>query len=77
MAALRFNTTNSGEFTLASRKAAIVWIAAFALFGCGKNDQGAQPPAPAAMPVTVLQATPTSVPISAEAVAQTEGAKEV
>jgi membrane fusion protein (multidrug efflux system) len=77
MAALRFNTNNSGEFTLASRKAAIVWIAAFALFGCGKNDQGAQPPAPAAMPVTVLQATPTSVPISAEAVAQTEGAKEV
>ena len=43
MAALRFNTNNSGEFTLASRKAAIVWIAAFALFGCGKNDQGAQP----------------------------------
>lgn len=78
MAALRFNSKNSGDFPLAYRKAAIVCIAAFALFGCGKEDQGAaQPQAPAAMPVTVLEATPTSVPISAEAVAQTEGAKEV
>ena len=30
-----------------------------------------------ALPVSVIEVQPTSVPISAEAVAQTEGAKEV
>lgn len=48
------------------------------LSACGKHDQ----PNPAAaggmaMPVSVIELQPTSVPISAEAVAQTEGAKEV
>lgn len=48
------------------------------LIGCGKKEdpakaQGAMPP----MPVSVLTLAPTTVPISAEAVAQTEGAKEV
>jgi len=49
-----------------------------ALTACGSNDQASsQPPAGAAMPVNVIDAQPTSVPVSAEAVAQTEGAKEV
>lgn len=49
-----------------------------ALTACGSKDQASgQPPAGAAMPVNVIEAQPTSVPISAEAVAQTEGAKEV
>lgn len=49
------------------------------LNACGKHDQ----PNPAgaaggmAMPVSVIELQPTSVPVSAEAVAQTEGAKEV
>jgi len=49
-----------------------------ALTACGSNEQASgQPPAGAAMPVNVIEAQPTSVPISTEAVAQTEGAKEV
>jgi membrane fusion protein (multidrug efflux system) len=50
-------------------------IAFSALVGCSKGDQaGGQMPA---MPVSVITLEPASVPISAEAVAQTEGAKEV
>lgn len=48
-----------------------------ALAGCGKDANapanGGMPP----MPVTVIEVQPSTVPISAEAVAQTEGAKEV
>jgi len=44
--------------------------------GCGKQDASEAPAMPA-MPVTVLNVQPTTVPISAEAVAQTQGAKEV
>src|SRR5687768_16395162 len=52
--------------------------ASLSLTACSKNDQTAdQPPAGMALPVTVIEVQPTSVPISAEAVAQTEGAKEV
>lgn len=44
---------------------------------CGKNDappnQGAMPP----MPVSIVTVAPTTVPISTEAVGQTEGAKQV
>jgi membrane fusion protein, multidrug efflux system len=43
---------------------------------CGKNEAATQPGA-TALPVSVIEVRPTSVPISAEAVAQTEGAKEV
>lgn len=49
------------------------------LVACGQSDQPtaagatAMPP----MPVSVIKMSPTTVPISAEAVAQTEGAKEV
>ena len=43
---------------------------------CGKQD-ASEPPVMPPMPVSVLTVQSTSVPISAEAVAQTEGAKEV
>ncbi|MEY3746909.1 MAG: hypothetical protein RL194_368 [Pseudomonadota bacterium] len=47
------------------------------LSACGKQEQPNGPPAQMAMPVTVVEAQPSTVPVSAEAVAQTEGAKEV
>lgn len=49
------------------------------MVACGQKEQAAQSPQKAMppMPVTVLSVQPTSVPIQAEAVAQTEGAKEV
>lgn len=64
---------------LKATTALIIGIAMnIALAACGKNDQAAdQPPAGMALPVSVIEVQPTSVPISAEAVAQTEGAKEV
>jgi membrane fusion protein (multidrug efflux system) len=54
-------------------------MAAFCvLVGCSKKDESVKTQAVMApMPVSVLTLAPTSVPISAEAVAQTEGAKEV
>jgi membrane fusion protein (multidrug efflux system) len=54
-------------------------MAAFCvLAGCSKKDESVKTQAVMApMPVSVLTLAPTSVPISAEAVAQTEGAKEV
>ena len=47
------------------------------LVACGNNNPTGQSPAGSAMPVSVIEVQPTSVPISAESVAQTEGAKEV
>jgi len=47
---------------------------------CNKKPEGAAPPggvAMPAMPVSVVAVQPTSVPMSVEAVAQTEGASEV
>lgn len=64
------NLTGSFSALLAS-----LLIAAM-LTACGKKEQPA-PPAPPAMPVSYISVTPTSVPMSVEAVAQTEGAKEV
>ena len=55
----------------------IVLIFGLALTGCGEKDQGSMPPSGMVMPVGVVTVQSTSVPISAEAVAQTEGAKEV
>ena len=54
-------------------------VAALVLVACSKSEQNSAPPPAAmqAMPVAVVEVQPTSVPISAEAVAQTEGAKEV
>lgn len=58
-------------------KPVIALVMSVALSACGKNDQPPDPHAGMALPVSVIEAQPTSVPISAEAVAQTEGAKEV
>jgi len=65
-------------FTLSAMLLAMTLLAGMSLAGCGKkedaaNGAGGMPP----MPVSVITLQPTSVPISAEAVAQTEGAKEV
>lgn len=60
-------------------KWSVFLLSASFLIGCQKGDQaggGAQNAMPP-MPVSVLSMQPTSVPISVEAVAQTEGAKEV
>ena len=58
------------------QKATLALIISMALVACGKSDQPTEAP-PAALPVSVIEVQPTSVPISAEAVAQPEGAKEV
>lgn len=58
-------------------KIVLAIMAAFALVSCGKEGQQGAQAAPQAMPVTVLEMHPASVPVSAEAVAQTEGAREV
>lgn len=65
--------------SLNTKIVAIALLTSIALIGCGKkNDAQAQAGAGMpAMPVSVIELQATSVPISAEAVAQTEGAKEV
>lgn len=56
----------------------VISAMSLALFACGKSADAPQAGAGMpAMPVTVLSVEPSSVPISAEAVAQTEGAKEI
>jgi membrane fusion protein (multidrug efflux system) len=47
------------------------------LVGCGQNSAPQTPAAMPAMPVSVIQMQAASVPVQVEAVAQTEGAKEV
>jgi membrane fusion protein, multidrug efflux system len=55
----------------------VAFIAAFLLSGCDKQGAAPQGMAMPAMPVSVVTMQATAVPISAESVAQTEGAKEV
>lgn len=63
--------------TLTTKMAAVALIASLTLTGCGKKSDAAAGAQMQAMPVSVVEMQPTTVPISAEAVAQTEGAKEV
>ena len=58
---------------------ALALIAGLIFIGCSKKEESSAQSAPpmSDMPVSVIELQPTSVPISAEAVAQTEGAKEV
>ena len=59
---------------------AVVGFTVAALSGCSgeqKAQAQAQPPAMPPVPVTVQQVKPTQVPITIEAVGQTEGAREV
>ena len=61
-----------------SRFILLVSFLLLSLNGCHKpQDQGTGMPPNFVLPVTMLEMSPTSVPITAEAVGQTEGAKEV
>ncbi len=73
MAASRFNIHSISQAVF------IAFAASLFLVACNKGDQAAVPAGAGmpAMPVSIIEVQPTSVPISAEAVAQTEGAKEV
>lgn len=66
----RFNNKHSSFSALLA-----MMLVVASLVACGKKEE--TPPAPTAMPVSYISAVPTSVPMSVEAVAQTEGAKEV
>ena len=55
---------------------AVALLSSAFIVACGKGQPAAQAPN-MAMPVSVIELKPSSVPISSEAVAQTEGAKEV
>ncbi|HEX5539396.1 MAG TPA: efflux RND transporter periplasmic adaptor subunit [Methylophilaceae bacterium] len=78
MAAFGYTTSNPSKSNFAYYgKVAITLLAVFALSACGKDEKSDKPAAPPAMPVTVIKVQPTSVPVTAEAVGQTEGAKEV
>ena len=71
------NTNQVTSIALTAKITGMALIASLVLVGCGKKADataGSQMPA---MPVSVVDVQPTTVPISAEAVAQTEGAKEV
>lgn len=64
------------------RVIALLLLSSSLLMACGQDKEGEGKPGAAspmtmALPVTVMEVQPTSIPISAEAVAQTEGAKEV
>jgi membrane fusion protein (multidrug efflux system) len=61
------------------KAALIISFASFLLSSCSKEDQSqsAAPQSMPPMPVSVMSVSPTSIPISVESVAQTEGAKEV
>ncbi|MDD2832984.1 MAG: efflux RND transporter periplasmic adaptor subunit [Methylotenera sp.] len=57
---------------------ALLVLTVFFLAACNKKEDSSQPPAQMpALPVSFITMAATSVPISTEAVAQTEGAKEV
>ena len=84
MSGARHYKNKPGDLLAVSRlKKIVAGVAAVAaallgLAGCGKQEQQPDPAAAGmALPVSVIEAQPASVPISAEAVAQTEGAKEV
>jgi membrane fusion protein (multidrug efflux system) len=74
---MEFELTKQYQQRTVSQTAIVILISSLVLFGCGKKGDAAQGEQMPAMPVSVIEMQPTSVPISAEAVAQTEGAKEV
>jgi membrane fusion protein (multidrug efflux system) len=74
----RINTWSSVTMlSVSKRLSRVIFIAGlgFVFVACDKPQEA--PPVAASMPVTVIEMQPSSVPISAEAVAQTEGAREV
>src|SRR3982751_1226485 len=72
-----YKNSRSGRLGIGQWTTTLAVIICGAIWGCSKNDQTAAQPPGMALPVSVIEVQPTSVPISAEAVAQTEGAKEV
>lgn len=78
---MKVRVMNQGHTSMgglyAGKKIVLAMMAAFTLVSCSKDGQQGAQAAPQAMPVTVLEMHPASVPVSAEAVAQTEGAREV
>lgn len=76
MATRTINKNNLNNF---SKKMFAVTLISLALVACSKGGPagGQQASGGMSLPVSVIELQPTSVPISAEAVAQTEGAKEV
>lgn len=75
----QIKTFPSTPVVLSVKLTTIALIVSLTLMGCGKKDDASAQAAGAmpAMPVSVIELQSTSVPISAETVAQTEGAKEV
>jgi membrane fusion protein, multidrug efflux system len=71
---LRFDIDKKVK-TMSVRHSMWVALIGITLVACGRAPEA--PPPPQAMSVTVIEMQPSSVPISAEAVAQTEGAREV
>lgn len=75
-----FNRHSFYNLTTGAHVKMVITLAiSVALAACSNGDQEAlsNPTPKKAMPVSVIKVQPTTVPISAEAVAQTEGAKEV
>jgi membrane fusion protein, multidrug efflux system len=62
---------------LMTARYSLLLVSLLILTACGKDGGSAQNGGMPAMPVTVVEVQTSIVPISAEAVAQTEGAKEV
>ncbi len=79
MRSLDFPSQNSHRYRYAMINTVVLTIMLVTLAACGKGDVpgGQAPGGMMAMPVSVVEVQPSTIPISAEAVAQTEGAKEV
>lgn len=71
------NKISKRNFMMGFGLLAITVLLNITLVGCGKRDEAVNAAAMPAMPVSVITLAPSNVPISAEAVAQTEGAKQV
>ena len=77
VAAKQKNLSRFAPLAFIAKVATITLITGIALISCGKKVGPQAGGAMPAMPVSVIELKATSVPISAESVAQTEGAKEV
>jgi len=65
------------QLFLSSRSVLLFGFLLFSLVGCQKPPEQSGMPPNFVLPVTMLESIPVSMPITAEAVGQTEGAKEV
>ncbi|PKO54735.1 MAG: efflux transporter periplasmic adaptor subunit [Betaproteobacteria bacterium HGW-Betaproteobacteria-2] len=79
MRSLDFSSQNFHRYRYVMINTVVLTIMLVTLAACGKGDapDGQTPGGMMAMPVTVVEVQSATAPISAEAVAQTEGAKEV